>query len=70
MTQALSREIAIEPEHTALLLVDVQNFNCTLDGGEYAHLDAAEKQRRYGYFFRTLKDSALPNMVRLQQACR
>jgi ureidoacrylate peracid hydrolase len=70
VTQPLSREIAIEPEHTALLLVDVQNFNCTLDGGEYADLDAAEKQRRYGYFFRTLKDSALPNMVRLQQACR
>ena len=29
-----------------------------------------EKERRYGYFFRTLKESALPNMVRLQQACR
>ena len=70
MTQPLSREIPIEPEHTALLLVDVQNFNCTKDGGEYAQLDAAEKERRYGYFFRTLQDSALPNMVRLQQACR
>jgi ureidoacrylate peracid hydrolase len=30
----------------------------------------AEKNERYGYFFRTLKDSALPNMVLLQQACR
>ena len=70
MTQPSSREIEIEPVHTALLIVDVQNFNCSMDGGEYAHLDAAEKERRYGYFFRTLKGSALPNMMRLQQACR
>jgi hypothetical protein len=51
MNHPLSREIEIEPAHTALLFVDVQNYNCTWDGGEYAHLDAAEKEQRYGYFF-------------------
>jgi ureidoacrylate peracid hydrolase len=70
MTATLSREVEIEPRHTALLFVDVQNYNCTWNGGEYAHLDAPEKEQRYGYFFRTLKDIALPNMVRLQRACR
>lgn len=70
MTQPLSREIQIEPAHTTLLFVDVQKYNCTWEGSEYAHLGAAEKEQRYGYFFRTLKDSALPNMVLLQQACR
>ncbi len=70
MTEPLSREVEIVPANTALLFVDVQNYNCTRDGGEYAHLDAAEKERRFGYFFRTLKDSALPNMVQLQRACR
>jgi len=70
LTHPLSREIEIEPAHTALLFVDVQKYNCSWDGGEYAHLGADEKQQRYGYFFRTLKDSALPNMVLLQQACR
>jgi ureidoacrylate peracid hydrolase len=70
MTHPLSREIEIEPKHAALLFVDVQNYNCTWDGSEYAHLSAAEKEQRYGYFFRMLKESALPNMVRLQQACR
>jgi ureidoacrylate peracid hydrolase len=70
MTQPQSREIEIEPKHAALLIVDVQNFNCSWDGGEYAGLGAAEKEQRYGYFFRTLKDSALPNRVSLQQACR
>jgi ureidoacrylate peracid hydrolase len=70
MNHPLSREIEIEPTLTALLFVDVQNYNCVPQGGEYAHLGAAEKEQRYGYFFRTLKDSALPNMVLLQQACR
>jgi ureidoacrylate peracid hydrolase len=70
VSEPLSREIEIEPAHAALLLVDVQVYNCSWDGGEYAQLTAAEKEQRYGYFFRTLKHSALPNMVLLQQACR
>jgi ureidoacrylate peracid hydrolase len=70
MSQTLSREVEIEPAHTALLFVDVQNFNCTWDGGEYANLSAAEKEQRYAYFFRAFKETALPNMVRLQKACR
>ena len=70
MSQPLSREIEIEPAFAALLLVDVQTYNCSWDGGEYAQLGAAEKEQRYGYFFRTLKHSALPNMVLLQQSCR
>jgi ureidoacrylate peracid hydrolase len=70
MNNPLSREVEIEPTMTALLFIDIQNYNCTWDGGEYAGLDAAEKERRYGYFFRTLKESALPNMVRLRDVCR
>ena len=70
MSHPTSREIPIEPSHTALLIVDVQKYNCTWDGGEYAHLSAAEKEQRFAYFFQNLRDAALPNMVRLQQACR
>jgi ureidoacrylate peracid hydrolase len=70
MTTVLSREVPIEPAHAALLFVDVQKYNCTWDGGEYAPLSAAEKTQRYGYFFRTLAETALPNMMQLQQACR
>jgi ureidoacrylate peracid hydrolase len=70
LTHPLSRDIAIEPAHTALLFVDVQKYNCTWNGGEYALLSEAEKERQYGYFFRTLAGSALPNMVSLRQACR
>jgi ureidoacrylate peracid hydrolase len=70
MSHPLSREIEIDPNHAAVLFVDVQNYNCRWDGGEYAHLDAAERQARYGYFFQAFKEQALPNMVRLQQAAR
>jgi ureidoacrylate peracid hydrolase len=70
VSQPLSREIEIEPAHAALLFVDVQTYNCSWDGGEYAQLGAGEKEQRFGYFFRTLKHSALPNMVLLQQASR
>ena len=70
MINTLSREVEIEPVHTALLFVDVQNYNCLPTGGEYAQLDAATRDERYGYFFRTFRQSALPNMARLQQACR
>jgi len=68
--QPLSREVPIDPARAALLIVDVQKYNCTWDGAEYAGIGAADKEARYGYFFRTFKDSALPNLVRLQQAFR
>jgi ureidoacrylate peracid hydrolase len=70
MSRILSREVEIEPERAALLLIDVQNYNCTRSGGEYAHLSEAEREQRYGEFFRTLKERALPNMVQLQLECR
>jgi ureidoacrylate peracid hydrolase len=70
MNQPKSRNVPIQPTETTLLFVDVQNYNCTWEGGEYAALGAAEKESRYGDFFRTLKESGLPNMVKLQQACR
>jgi ureidoacrylate peracid hydrolase len=66
----LSREVEIDPAQTALLLVDVQNYNCTSEGDAYARLEPVEREQRYGYFFRTLTDTALPNLVALQRASR
>lgn len=65
-----SREVEIDPAHAALLFIDVQNYTAHPDGGEYAHLDPADREARYGWFFRALRDSAVPNMQRLQAACR
>jgi ureidoacrylate peracid hydrolase len=70
VTSPLSREVEIEPAHTALLLVDVQNYNCLPNGGEYAHIDRAECESRYGWFFQTMRETAVANMAALIQACR
>ena len=66
----LSREVEIDPAHAALLFIDVQNYTARPDGGEYAELDPAMREDRYGWFFRTLQQTAIPNMQRLQAACR
>ena len=65
-----SREAPIDPAHAALLFIDVQNYTAHPDGGEYASLTAAEREARYGWFFHALRDTAIPNMQRLQAACR
>lgn len=66
----LSREVEIDPNHAALLFIDVQNYTARPDGGEYAHLDHAVRDEKYGWFFNTLAESAIPNMQLLQSACR
>jgi len=66
----LSRDVPIDRNHAALLFVDVQNYNARPDGGEYAGLGPAERDSRHGWFFQTMRDVAVPNMQRLQTACR
>jgi ureidoacrylate peracid hydrolase len=70
MSTRLSRDVPIDPRHAALLFIDVQNYAARPDGGEYAHMDAAERDARYGWFFRTMREIAVPNMQRLQTVCR
>jgi ureidoacrylate peracid hydrolase len=70
MTQALSREVEIDPQHAALLIVDVQNYTARRDGGEYRGLSETEIEERFGYFFRIFERSTLPNLQSLQTACR
>ena len=53
---ALSRDVAIDPAHAALLIIDVQNY-CIGPG-------------KTDYFERSLREIVLPNIRRLQSACR
>ncbi len=69
-TLGLSREVPIDPDHAALLFIDVQNYNARPDGGTYRSMAEPERDARYGHFLRTMRDTAVPNMRRLQQACR
>jgi len=55
---------------SALLLVDLQNYCCRRDGGEYRGLDGTAVDVRFGEFFRTLETVTLPAVRRLQETCR
>jgi ureidoacrylate peracid hydrolase len=70
MNPLLSREVPLVPASSALLFIDVQNFNAHREGGEYAGVSADEMTARYGGYFDQLERVALPNMQRLQAACR
>lgn len=65
-----TRDVPLVPERAALLFVDVQNFSCRRKGGEFAGLSDQEFQERYGWFLDHIARESLPNMVRLQAACR
>jgi ureidoacrylate peracid hydrolase len=54
----LSREVPIAPAHAGLLIIDVQNYCLRAEAGKTE------------YFRRSLRDTAVPNIRRLQAACR
>ena len=70
MTQTLSRDVPVVPRETTLLFIDVQNFCCRRDGGEFKQLAPAEFEEKFGWYFRELESRVVPNMQKLQAACR
>lgn len=66
----LSRDIPLVPAQSALLFVDVQNFAAKRQGAEFKDLPEAEFQKKYGWFFERLYVETIPNMQRVQAACR
>jgi ureidoacrylate peracid hydrolase len=72
MMNTLSREIPIVARQSALLFIDVQNYNARSDGGVYKDkgLQAAEAEKQYDCFFKYMKKIVIPNMQRLQNVCR
>jgi len=61
-----SREVAIDPAHAALLIIDVQNYCAHPDGAASRKLDPQQR----GYLFGSLRETVLPNLQRLRSACR
>jgi ureidoacrylate peracid hydrolase len=55
---APSREVSIDPAHAALLIIDVQNYCARAGVGKTE------------YFRQSLRNTVLPNIRRLQTACR
>ncbi|MEL7138208.1 MAG: isochorismatase family cysteine hydrolase [Pseudomonadota bacterium] len=66
----LTREVPLDPAQSALLFIDVQNFCARRDGGEFKDVPKAQFERDYGWFFDELEGRVIPNMARIQAACR
>lgn len=68
----LSRDVPVEPQQTALLFIDVQNYSARPDGGEFSEAGLSPEQAlaKYPYYFDRLKNLVLPNMKHLQSTCR
>ena len=66
----LSRDVAIEPKHSVLLFIDVQNFAAKRNGGEFKEMTPAEVAQKCGWYFEQLETRVVPNMQKLQQAAR
>jgi ureidoacrylate peracid hydrolase len=62
----LSREVPIDPAQAALLIVDVQNYCAHPDSGPARKLDPQQRN----YLVGGLREIVLPNLQRLQTACR
>jgi len=67
---ALTRDLPLVPVQAALLIIDVQNYCCHRDGGEFDGLSADEFSQEHGAFFEQFERRALPNLCRLLVACR
>jgi ureidoacrylate peracid hydrolase len=65
-----SRDVALVPEYSALLFIDVQNFSARREGAEFDGLTEAEFKPRFGWYLDHIGRESLPNMARLQAACR
>ncbi|HUA76463.1 MAG TPA: isochorismatase family cysteine hydrolase [Acetobacteraceae bacterium] len=65
----LSRDVPVGKGKTAILFVDVQKYSAP-GGGAYTGLSGEEVEARYGYFFKEMRERAVPNMQRLQRAAR
>ncbi|HXV25286.1 MAG TPA: isochorismatase family cysteine hydrolase [Alphaproteobacteria bacterium] len=70
MPETLSREVPVVPRETTLLFIDVQNYCAHRKGSEFKDLSPAAFEEKLGYYFRELEGRVVPNMQRLQRACR
>ncbi|MEL6220845.1 MAG: isochorismatase family cysteine hydrolase, partial [Pseudomonadota bacterium] len=66
----LTREVPLDPAQSALLFIDVQNYCARRDGGEFQGISQGEFDLTYGWFFDELETRVIPNMARIQAACR
>lgn len=69
MNEILSRDVPLVLGQSAMLVVDVQNYCCLPEGGEFKGVSDADMSS-YDYYFDRLNNITLPNIQKLQKACR
>lgn len=70
MTDALTRELPLVPEQSALLFIDVQNFSAHRDGGEFKQLSKDTLESGYSAYFDHLENELIPKLQKLQDGFR
>lgn len=65
-----TRDLPVEPAHTTLLFIDVQNYCAIREGTEFKDMTPEEFQERLGWFFDQMEQKVVPNMQALQAGCR
>ncbi len=66
----LTRNMPLVIGQSCLLFIDVQNFSAHRNGAEFKGLHPEKFTDSYGAFFTQLETQTIPNMQRLQAACR
>ena len=67
--EELSREVPLTPEKSVLLIIDVQNFCSSKNGGEYKDMPP-EELKHHDFFFEEMEKNVLPNIKKIQTAFR
>jgi ureidoacrylate peracid hydrolase len=66
----LTRNRQVNPQSTALLVIDVQHY-CVYPGqGEWEHIEPKNVPADLVYYFDRIESTVLPNIARLQKICR
>lgn len=63
-------DFQLVPEHTALVIVDMQYLDAHRDFGMGAIAKKLGVESSYEYFFNRVENIVIPNIQRLQQVCR
>lgn len=66
----LSRDVPLIPMQSALLFIDVQNYCAHPDGSEFKDFATGDASENHDWYFSMLERTVIPNMQRLQAACR
>lgn len=66
----MTRNVPLVPDQSALLFIDVQNFSAHRGGAEFKDVPPDEFAAKYAWYFDQLESRIVPNMQRLQAACR